>query len=172
VVTRFVWPLQLPLSVKCGAAVLLLVASQYHLWSRLSSGSVFSPEFPRPVVVVFDWAFGAIIFLAMLQLLFDGATLLGMLIHGGGLSVPDRVRYAMGAVAAVLAALGVHYRPTARYDSLADTSFTALNDCTRRISKRSLERTLFRDVRGLGRQAIEPIGPHGEGRSRGRSTVI
>jgi hypothetical protein len=50
VVTRFVWPLHLPLSVKCVAALLLLVASQYHFWSRLSSGSMFAPEFPRPIV--------------------------------------------------------------------------------------------------------------------------
>ena len=47
--------------------LLLFVASQYHLWSRLSSGSVFEPEFPRPVVIPFNCAFGAIIFLALLQ---------------------------------------------------------------------------------------------------------
>jgi predicted MPP superfamily phosphohydrolase len=89
-------------------AVLLFVASQYHLWSRLSSGSVFSPEFPRVVVIIFNWAFGAILLLALLQLLFDGAMLPGMLLHGGGVSVPDSVRYAIGALAAVLAAFGVH----------------------------------------------------------------
>jgi uncharacterized protein len=108
VVTRFVWPLHLPPSVKFVAAVLLLVASQYHLWSRLSSGSVFAPEFPRPVVILFNWAFGAIIFLALLQLLLDTGTLLAMAVHGGGVNMPDCVRYAMGTIAAVLAAIGVH----------------------------------------------------------------
>jgi uncharacterized protein len=108
VVTRFVWPLHLPLSVKCLAALLLLVASQYHLWSRLSSGSVFAPEFPRPVVILFNWAFGTIIFLALLQLALDGATLIAMAVHGGRVSVPDGVRYAIGGVAAMLAAIGVH----------------------------------------------------------------
>jgi predicted MPP superfamily phosphohydrolase len=107
VITRFVWPLQLPLAAKCVAALLLLVASQYHLWCRLSSGSVFSPEFPRPLVILFNWAFGAIILLALLQLLLDGATLLAMLVHGGALSVPDGVRYAMAGIASVLAAIGV-----------------------------------------------------------------
>jgi predicted MPP superfamily phosphohydrolase len=99
--------LHLPLSVKCVAAILLLVAPQYHLWSRLSSGSVFAPEFPRPVVILFNWAFGAIIFLALLQLALDGATLIVMAAHGGRVNVPDGVRYGIGGVAAILAAIGV-----------------------------------------------------------------
>jgi uncharacterized protein len=100
--------LHLPLSVKCVAALLMLVASQYHFWSRLSSGSVFSPEFPRPIVILFNWAFGAIIFLALLQLLLDGSTLIAMVIHRGRVTVPDGARYAIGGVAAILAAIGVH----------------------------------------------------------------
>ena len=104
---RFIWPLQLPLSAKISAAVFVLVASQYHQWCRLSSGSVFSPEFPRPLVILFNWALGAIFFLALLQILLDGGLLVGMLIHGGGVSVPDGVRYGMAASAALAAAIGV-----------------------------------------------------------------
>jgi predicted MPP superfamily phosphohydrolase len=100
--------LHLPLSVKCVVALLLLVASQYHFWSRLSSGSVFAPEFPRPVVILFNWTFGAIIFLALLQLVLDGATLIAMALHGGRVNVPDGVRYTIGGIAAILAAIGVH----------------------------------------------------------------
>jgi uncharacterized protein len=107
-VTRFIWPLELPLSIKIVAAVLALVALQFHRWSKLSSGSVFSPEFPRPVVVLFNGAFGAIILLVLLQLLLDGGLLFGMLIHGGIVSAPDGVRYAIAALAAVAAAIGVH----------------------------------------------------------------
>jgi predicted MPP superfamily phosphohydrolase len=107
-VTRFIWPLRLPLSIKIVAAVLALVALQFHRWSKLSSGSVFSPEFPRPVVVLFNWAFGAIVLLVMLQLLLDGGLLFGMLIHGGIVSAPDGVRYALAALASVAAAIGVH----------------------------------------------------------------
>lgn len=88
-------------------AVLLLIASQYHLWSRLSSGSVFSPEFPRPLIILINWAFGGIILLAVLQLLLDVATLFAIPFHGGGLVVPGGVRYALAALAAVLAAIGV-----------------------------------------------------------------
>jgi predicted MPP superfamily phosphohydrolase len=107
-VTRFIWPLELPLSIKIVAAVLALVALQFHRWSKLSSGSVFSPEFPRPVVVLFNWAFGGIVLLVLLQLLLDGGLLFGMLIHGGIVSAPDGVRYALAALAAVAAAIGVH----------------------------------------------------------------
>jgi uncharacterized protein len=46
ILTRFIWPLQLPLSIKIVGALLALVALQFHRWSKLSSGSVFSPEFP------------------------------------------------------------------------------------------------------------------------------
>jgi predicted MPP superfamily phosphohydrolase len=100
--------LELPLAVKGIVAILLLVASQYHYWCRLSSGSVFSPEFPRPLVILFNWTFGATIFLALLQLLLDVGTLVAIAIHGGGVHVPDAVRYALAAVAAALAAIGVH----------------------------------------------------------------
>lgn len=107
VIVRFLWPLSLPLMVKAVVAALLLFCSQYHLWSRLSSGSVFSPEFPRWIVILFNWAFGAIAILAMLQLALDATTLLAMPVRGGGMPVPDAIRYAMGAVAGLLAAVGV-----------------------------------------------------------------
>ena len=85
-----------------------MVALQFHRWSKLSSGSVFSPEFPRPVVVLFNWAFGAIVLLALMQLLLDVGLLFGILIHGGIVSAPDGVRYGLAALAAVAAAIGVH----------------------------------------------------------------
>jgi len=89
-------------------AALALVALQFHRWSKLSSGSVFSPEFPRPVVVLFNWAFGAIVLLALLQLALDVGLLVGLPIHGGIVSAPDGVRYGLAAVATVAAAVGVH----------------------------------------------------------------
>jgi len=98
----------LPLSIKIVAAVLILVALQFHRWSKLSSGSVFAPEFPRPVVALFNWAFGAIVLLALLQLLLDVGLLIGMLIHGGIVSAPDGIRYGLAGLAAVAAAIGVH----------------------------------------------------------------
>ena len=108
ILTRFIWPLQLPLSIKIAVAALAFVALQFHRWSKLSSGSVFSPEFPRPVVVLFNWAFGAIVLLALLQLALDVGLLVGLPIHGGIVSAPDGVRYGLAAVATVAAAVGVH----------------------------------------------------------------
>jgi hypothetical protein len=58
---------------------------------------------PRPVVVVFNWAFGAIVLLALMQLVLD----VGILFHGGIVSAPDEVRYALAGLAAVAAAIGV-----------------------------------------------------------------
>lgn len=108
VVTRFVWPLHLPLTAKILVTALVFFASQYHLWSRLSSGSVFSPEFPRWAVILFNWAFGAILFLAALQLLLDVTVLLARLAYGGRVHAPDSVRYALAALAAAVAAIGVY----------------------------------------------------------------
>ena len=93
ILTRFIWPLQLPLSIKILVAALALVALQFHRWSKLSSGSVFSPEFPRLVVVLFNWSFGAIVLLALLQLLLDVGLLVEIPIHGGIVSAPNEVRY-------------------------------------------------------------------------------
>jgi predicted MPP superfamily phosphohydrolase len=89
-------------------AALALLALQFHRWSKLSSGSVFSPEFPRPVVVLFNWAFGAIVLLALLQLVLDVGLLVAIVIHDGIVGAPDGVRYGLAALASVAAAIGVH----------------------------------------------------------------
>jgi predicted MPP superfamily phosphohydrolase len=89
-------------------AALALIALQFHRWSKLSSGSVFAPEFPRPVVVLFNWAFGAVVLLALLQLALDVGLLFAIPIHGGIVGAPDGVRYGLAALAAVAAAIGVH----------------------------------------------------------------
>ena len=107
VITRFLWPLPMPLSAKAAAGVLILIASQYHLWSRLSSGSVFAPEFPRGLILLFNWAFGAILFLALMQIVLDTALLLVMLVKGGATGAPPALRYTLAGAAAVLAAIGV-----------------------------------------------------------------
>ena len=87
--------------------MLLIAASQFHLWSRLSSGSVFAPEFPRAMVIAFNWAFGAILLLALLQILADLGTLLMALIRWQIVSVPDVLRYCLAAFAALLSAIAV-----------------------------------------------------------------
>lgn len=118
IVTRFIWPLQLPLSIKLVMAALALVALQFHRWSKLSSGSVFSPEFPRPVVALFNWAFGTIVLLALLQLALDVGLLAAAVIQGGIVGAPDGVRYGLASLAAVAAAIGV--QQAMRIPSLKD----------------------------------------------------
>lgn len=107
VMVRFIWPMPWSLSIKIAVGLLILLASQYHLYSRLSSGSVFSPEFPRIVVMLFNWGFGAILLIAVLQILVDLGTLLTMLIRQQWLTVPPGLRYGIGTVALLLAAVGV-----------------------------------------------------------------
>lgn len=107
VLIRWLWPLPLPLWVKIASGLVMLAASQFHLWSRVSSGSVFAPEFPRPLVILFNWAFGALLLLALLQLALDLGTLVTMLVRGVAIHQPAPLRYAAGGLAAVLAAIGV-----------------------------------------------------------------
>ncbi|MFW7268184.1 metallophosphoesterase [Gluconacetobacter sp. Hr-1-5] len=107
VILNWLWPLALPLWVKMPAAILLLVASQYHFWSRLSSGSVFAPEFPRPLVILFNWAFGAMLFLALFQIALDLGALATALVRWRSVPIPDGAREAAGGVAGLLATVGV-----------------------------------------------------------------
>jgi predicted MPP superfamily phosphohydrolase len=107
VLIRWLWPLPLPLRVKIATGLVMLAASQFHLWSRVSSGSVFAPEFPRPFVILFNWAFGALLLLALFQLVLDLGTLMAMLIRQAASYQPPPLRYAAAGLAAVLAAIGV-----------------------------------------------------------------
>ncbi len=107
VVVRFIQPLPWLWSGKASLAVLLLIASQYHLFSRLSSGSVFSPEFPRSLIVAFNVLFGAIVLLAVFQIALDFASLAITPFKGHFPSVPANLRYVMGGVALCLSAYGV-----------------------------------------------------------------
>ena len=107
VLARWLWPLPLPLWAKISAGILMLAASQFHLWSRLSSGSVFAPEFPRSVVILFNWAFGALLLLALLQILVDAGALLTMLVRQEIVREPAGLRYALAALAALASAIGV-----------------------------------------------------------------
>lgn len=108
VLARFLLPLPWPTRSKLAAGALLLFASQFHLWNRLSSGSVFSPEFPQGVVVAFNWAFGAILFLAILQIALDVVGLATLPFRRPAAIVSTRARYAAALTAMGLAAVAVY----------------------------------------------------------------
>ncbi len=107
VLVRWLWPLPLPLGARILAGLFMLAASQFHLWSRISSGSVFAPEFPRAIVMLFNWAFGALVLLAVLQLVLDLGALLTMLVRQELIREPASLRYAVAALAALAAGIGV-----------------------------------------------------------------
>ncbi|MFC4255055.1 metallophosphoesterase [Croceibacterium xixiisoli] len=92
---------------KAGLGVLLLIGSQYHLWSRLSSGSIFDPEFPREIVIAFNGLFGALLILAVLQILLDLGLIATAIVRRGFIGAPDWLRFAMGGTAAILSGIGV-----------------------------------------------------------------
>jgi predicted MPP superfamily phosphohydrolase len=107
VVTRTIWPLPWMMAAKIAVSAALLVGSQFHLWSRMSSGSVFAPEFPRPIVILFNWLFGAIALLAVFQIGLDLCGLVVMIVWPGSVGVWIGARAAIAVAAFGLAALGV-----------------------------------------------------------------
>lgn len=107
VATRFIGPLPWPWWVKVLLAVFLLFASQYHLFSRFTSGSVFAPEFPRPLVIAFNLFFGAIVLLAAMQVVLDIVSILIFAVTWSFPVVPPEVRYTMGMAALLLASFGI-----------------------------------------------------------------
>ncbi len=107
VVVRFIEPLPWPWSIKLLLAVVLLIASQFLLFCRLSSGSVFSPEFPRPIIIAFNVLFGATVLLAVFQIGLDLVSIVLWPIKGAFPVIWPEFRYGMGIVALCLAMFGV-----------------------------------------------------------------
>lgn len=107
VIVRVIWPLPWVLAVKIGIGVVLLVASQFHRLSQLSSGSVFAPEFPRPIVILFNWAIGATILLAAMQFASDLFALISMASPWHLWPIQAAWRYAELLAATLLAAFAV-----------------------------------------------------------------
>jgi hypothetical protein len=55
VALRTILPLPWHGGIKVAVAIALLAAAQFPLWSRLSSGSVFAPEYPRWLIILLNW---------------------------------------------------------------------------------------------------------------------
>ena len=106
VIGRFIAPLSMPLALKIVLSLLALLSSQLLLASRLTSGSIFAPELPRMVIILFNWAFSAVLFLCIIQLLMDAVTLLSMLFRHP-LTIAPAARYLAALVAFGLATYGV-----------------------------------------------------------------
>ncbi|MBZ5487104.1 metallophosphoesterase [Halomonas aquamarina] len=107
VILRFLIPLAWPLWVTCVVSAALLLVSQHHLLTLFAFGSMFSPEVPRAVILVVNTLFGAMIFLALMQLVTDTITLLLALARRRKLYIAASLRYTLAVVAIGLAAFGV-----------------------------------------------------------------
>lgn len=107
VILNWLWPLTLSVWLKIPIAVLMLSAAQYHSWCRLSSGSIFVPEFPRPLILLFNWAFGVLLFLALLQIALDIGALTWALVAWRPVHIPNSFRVAAAGTAEMLAAIAV-----------------------------------------------------------------
>ena len=104
----------LPLSRKnkIAAALLMLLASVYHLISRYVMGSLASPELPVPVLLLQGWLYFAMIFLCLMLLLRDAALIILWLCRKAGLAArlplsPLRQAGVMVGIALMLSAYGV-----------------------------------------------------------------
>jgi len=106
VIVRFLIPLAMPLALKIVLSALVLLASQYLLISRFTAGGIFSPEMPRALIILCNWAFGAVLFLALLQMLIDAVALMSFLFRHP-LEITPMVRYLAALLAMALAAVGV-----------------------------------------------------------------
>lgn len=106
VIARVIIPLSLPLAIKILLSALVLLASQYLLISRFTSGGIFSAEMPRIIIILFNWAYSTVLLLALLQMLMDAVMLIALLLRHPLELVPG-VRYLAVVLAMVLAAVGV-----------------------------------------------------------------
>ncbi|UYF99296.1 metallophosphoesterase [Halomonas sp. GD1P12] len=107
VILRVLAPLPWPRWSKITLSALLLLVSQHHLLTQLAFGSMFSPEVPRAVVLLVNTLFGAMLFLALMQLAVDVVTLVLALIKRRRLGIPGALRYALSLVALGVAAFAV-----------------------------------------------------------------
>ncbi|HCI6803533.1 TPA: metallophosphoesterase [Klebsiella quasipneumoniae subsp. similipneumoniae] len=80
----------------------MLVASEFHLITRLFTGNMFSPELPKPLLLLTTWLFGMTVFIAALLVLCDIFGLLHRLLSGRRLKWHTAFWFILPAVAAML----------------------------------------------------------------------
>ncbi|MFC0337771.1 hypothetical protein SAMN05421848_1436 [Kushneria avicenniae] len=107
VVLRYLLPLTAPFWIKLVLALALLIVAKQHLISRWLTGSIFSPDIPRPLSMVMNALFGALVLLAVFQLLLDLIMILTMLVKQQRMAAPLAARYVIGLLALGLGIWGV-----------------------------------------------------------------
>lgn len=107
VATRFIAPLPWPLLIKIILVCVIVPVSVHHLLNKLVFGDMFSPEVPRPVILIVSWIFASMLLLAVFQFSLDLITLVPVLFKGHAITIAPIIRYGFGIFALGLAAFGV-----------------------------------------------------------------
>lgn len=109
IVWRFIYPLNWPAVYRIILGFLILVVSKYHLIQIWLFGTMFSPEMPRPAVILMSWLFGSFVFLFIFVVLYDLVNLVIKLIKRTPQNEKTfiRSRYILAVTALVISAIGV-----------------------------------------------------------------
>lgn len=126
VIARYLWPMPVAMPIKIGLALMIMVGSQYHLACRLSSGSVFSPEMPRRIVIAFNWVFISVLALFILQVAIDLMWIGARLTSGAVMNVPAAVPASLGLLMLAVVAIGVRNAIAVPAVKLIDISIKGL----------------------------------------------
>ncbi|WP_439838940.1 metallophosphoesterase [Aeromonas caviae] len=111
VACRFVLPLPWRAGWRVLLAAILLLASKYHLLQQWAFGTMFSPEMPRALIMVFSVLFCAFVLLFFLTAILDILLVAAWLVRRGRAMErrnDTQARYAMGMAALLLSVIGVH----------------------------------------------------------------
>lgn len=107
VLFRYIRPLPVPLPAKIAADGVMLVASEFHLITEIFTGNMFSPEIPKPLLLLTSWIFGITIFMAALLVLRDIFGMVHRLVSGRRLKWPTAFWFILPALAAILVTLAL-----------------------------------------------------------------
>lgn len=107
---RFIIPLGLSRKVKFLLGISILVGCEFHLISRLVFGTMFSPELPRPLMLLLGWMFGSTVFFALMLVIRDAYFVYyRIVLHcSPALSGKAKAGTVMLTAAGLLAAAGVY----------------------------------------------------------------
>lgn len=102
VLFRFIRPLPVPILAKIVATGVMFVASEFHLITKLFTGNMFSPEIPKPLLLLTTWLFGMTVFMAALLVLRDIFGMVHRLVSGRWLNWHTAFWFILPSVAAIL----------------------------------------------------------------------
>lgn len=104
---RFLLPLPITNTWRVIGTIVLLGVSQYHALQIVTFGTMFSPELPRILVILFGWAFCTFVLLAVFTMLLDVCTMVVKALRSARNLATTRNRISAAALAVLLSGYGV-----------------------------------------------------------------